>query len=115
MTARRTTLSFVLLLSLAACGDRARLSVAQGTGPAPQLPPPVRTAIPTVKVGYWVDQGHILIRLTDDQILRTVMLIDAKPGQSPEDKRVGASTGEAYLQVLDKHPSRKLQVRCSVE
>jgi len=35
---------------LTACGDRARLRVAQGTGPAPVLPSPVRTLIPTVNV-----------------------------------------------------------------
>jgi glucose/arabinose dehydrogenase len=49
MTAR-TILLPLLLLALAACGERARLSVAEGIGPAPRLPPPVRTAIPTVKV-----------------------------------------------------------------
>ena len=37
-------------VSLAACGDTARLSVAAGTGPAPNLPPPVSALIPTVNV-----------------------------------------------------------------
>ena len=48
----RRTLGAVLAAGalLTACGDRARLRVAQGTGPAPVLPPPVRTLIPTVNV-----------------------------------------------------------------
>jgi glucose/arabinose dehydrogenase len=37
-------------LALAACGDRARLPVAAGMGPAPALPAPTTTLIPTVKV-----------------------------------------------------------------
>jgi glucose/arabinose dehydrogenase len=49
----RTVCAFaalVLATLLAGCGDRARLNIEQGTGPAPVLPPPVRTLIPTVKV-----------------------------------------------------------------
>jgi glucose/arabinose dehydrogenase len=38
------------LLGLAACGDTARLKVEDGVGPAPQLPGPRKTLIPTVKV-----------------------------------------------------------------
>lgn len=38
------------LAGLAACGEHARLTLADGTGPDPQLPPPNRTPIPTVKV-----------------------------------------------------------------
>lgn len=37
-------------LSLAACGEMATLPVSAGSGPRPTLPPPVRTAIPTVNV-----------------------------------------------------------------
>jgi glucose/arabinose dehydrogenase len=37
-------------LTLAACGDRAKLPVSAGMGPAPTLPEPTRTLIPTVKV-----------------------------------------------------------------
>jgi len=37
-------------LALAGCGDTANLSVAEGTGPAPTLPEPTRTLIPTIKV-----------------------------------------------------------------
>lgn len=40
----------VPLLALAACGDTARLNIAQSTGPAPELPPPVRTPIPTIEI-----------------------------------------------------------------
>jgi glucose/arabinose dehydrogenase len=39
-----------LVLLLAGCGDTARLTVAEGTGPSPRLPPPTRALIPTVKV-----------------------------------------------------------------
>ncbi|HEX6102422.1 MAG TPA: PQQ-dependent sugar dehydrogenase, partial [Alphaproteobacteria bacterium] len=37
-------------VGLAACGEQATLPVSAGTGPDPQLPPPARTLIPTVKV-----------------------------------------------------------------
>jgi glucose/arabinose dehydrogenase len=37
-------------LALAGCGDHARLAVAQGIGPQPQLPRPVTSLIPTVNV-----------------------------------------------------------------
>ena len=46
----RKALAIALAFMLVACGDRARFQVAQGIGPAPELPPPVRTLIPTVKV-----------------------------------------------------------------
>lgn len=41
-------LAFPLLLS--ACGDHARLNIAETIGPAPTLPPEVRTPIPTINV-----------------------------------------------------------------
>jgi glucose/arabinose dehydrogenase len=50
MSAKRKRLALLLALALAGCGDRAKLDVAQGMGPAPVLPPPVRTPIPTIKV-----------------------------------------------------------------
>ena len=37
-------------LSLAGCGERATLPFEAGTGPAPVLPPPKRTLVPTVKI-----------------------------------------------------------------
>ena len=40
----------IAALALAACGDTARLNLQQGIGPAPVLPEPVKTLIPTVKV-----------------------------------------------------------------
>jgi glucose/arabinose dehydrogenase len=43
-------LVFAAALSLAACGDRAKLPLAAGMGPAPTLPPPNQTFIPTIKV-----------------------------------------------------------------
>ncbi len=36
--------------TLAGCGDTARLSVANGTGPAPALPPPRESLLPTVNI-----------------------------------------------------------------
>ncbi len=39
-----------LVLLLAACGEEAQLTVAQGTGPDPELPPPVTTLLPTVNI-----------------------------------------------------------------
>ena len=38
------------LLALGGCGDTAKLTVAAGTGPQPQLPPPQRTLVPTVNI-----------------------------------------------------------------
>ena len=49
MTAKRWAVVLLPAL-LAACGDRAKLPVAQGMGPDPQLPRPVQSLIPTVKV-----------------------------------------------------------------
>ena len=49
---KRWTASAALLALglLAGCGDTARLSLAQGMGPAPTLPPPNQMLITTVKV-----------------------------------------------------------------
>lgn len=48
---------------LAACSDRASLSVAEGTGPSPKLPPPRHSLIPTVNVvtakGWENDQSPV--------------------------------------------------------
>lgn len=43
-------LALAALTSLTACGDTARLSLADGIGPTPQLPPPNKTLIPTINV-----------------------------------------------------------------
>ncbi|MEA3035969.1 MAG: hypothetical protein QOH04_1734 [Sphingomonadales bacterium] len=50
MTHRQTCFLLSLALTLAGCGDRAKLQVAEGMGPAPALPPPVHAPIPTIKV-----------------------------------------------------------------
>ena len=42
--------AFPPLLALAACGHTAEVPIARGTGPAPELPAPSKTLIPTVKV-----------------------------------------------------------------
>lgn len=48
---RSTYLAILPLLALiAGCGDTAQLTIAEGTGPSPKLPPPVKSLIPTVKV-----------------------------------------------------------------
>jgi glucose/arabinose dehydrogenase len=50
MPSRFLLLAVVPLLGLSACGGRARLDVAQGMGPAPALPAPEKSLLPTVKV-----------------------------------------------------------------
>jgi glucose/arabinose dehydrogenase len=50
MSAVKLILAGAALIALAGCGDRARLPVTAGMGPAPVLPEPNRTLIPTVKV-----------------------------------------------------------------
>ena len=50
MTRWNATALLLALGLLAGCGDTARLSISQGTGPAPMLPPPNETLIATVKV-----------------------------------------------------------------
>ncbi len=49
-THRRSPFIAMTALLLVACGDSALLAVDTGYGPDPQLPEPVRTTIPTVKV-----------------------------------------------------------------
>lgn len=46
----RLFVSIALAAMLSACGDVATLPMAAGTGPNPQLPPPVKTLIPTVEI-----------------------------------------------------------------
>ncbi len=46
----RKSLYLIAALALAGCGDRARLPISAGIGPAPTLPEPVKTLIPTIKV-----------------------------------------------------------------
>ena len=46
----RFQIATTALILLAACGEAARLPDTAGVGPSPQLPAPVRTLIPTVKV-----------------------------------------------------------------
>ena len=47
---RTLLISTVLLAALASCGDTARLTVAEGSGPAPALPAPSSTLIPTIHI-----------------------------------------------------------------
>jgi len=42
----------LILLCLAGCGDEATLPVDAGTGPNPELPPPVQTLLPTVVLAH---------------------------------------------------------------
>ena len=46
----RSLAVFASAVLLAACGDTANLTVAEGTGPSPRLPPPTTSLIPTVNV-----------------------------------------------------------------
>ncbi|MFT4251211.1 MAG: sorbosone dehydrogenase family protein [Caulobacter sp.] len=58
LPAAATTLAAVM--ALAACGERARLDVAAGTGPNPELPAPRKTLLPTVNIAPakgWPDGG----------------------------------------------------------
>lgn len=51
----------LLIISLAACGNTAQLTVADGSGPRPQLPAPDTSMIPTVNVAKaigWPDGGR---------------------------------------------------------
>jgi len=45
-----TAAAALALLGVAACGERARLDVAAGTGPNPQLPAPKKTLLPTLNI-----------------------------------------------------------------
>jgi glucose/arabinose dehydrogenase len=57
----RLTLAPCLAIGLAACGSNARLDVAAGTGPSPELPAPAPERIPTVAIAEavgWRD-GHM--------------------------------------------------------
>ena len=40
----------LLAIASSACAEQATLSVEQGTGPNPQLPPPVQDLLPTVNI-----------------------------------------------------------------
>ncbi len=50
MTFSRTCVALAASALLVACGDTARLTVADGTGPRPQLPAPQKDLIPTVHI-----------------------------------------------------------------
>ncbi|WNW11428.1 sorbosone dehydrogenase family protein [Pseudomonas sp. DTU_2021_1001937_2_SI_NGA_ILE_001] len=49
-SAPRLILTLLVAGGLAACGETARLQVADGTGPSPRLPEPNKTLIPTVNI-----------------------------------------------------------------
>ncbi|MHA6193570.1 PQQ-dependent sugar dehydrogenase [Pseudomonas wadenswilerensis] len=50
MHSLRIALLMAIATGLSACGDSARLDIGSGTGPAPQLPEPNSTLIPTVNI-----------------------------------------------------------------
>ncbi|MBA3507466.1 MAG: PQQ-dependent sugar dehydrogenase, partial [Betaproteobacteria bacterium] len=50
MRLHHSILCALLALSVAGCGDLAKLPVAAGTGPDPTIPPPANTLIPTVNI-----------------------------------------------------------------
>lgn len=50
-----------LMITLVGCGTEARLSVAEGTGPDPELPPPQSSWLPTVDIAPakgWLEAGE---------------------------------------------------------
>ncbi|MFZ4411221.1 MAG: PQQ-dependent sugar dehydrogenase [Paracraurococcus sp.] len=54
----RRSAALLLLLALAACGDEATQTVAEGQGPSPKLPPPNSSLIPTIAIAPargWAD------------------------------------------------------------
>ena len=57
MIRRHVLAGSLIVVSLAACGDTARLTVAAGTGPDPSLPPPVKSLVPTVNVAKAISWG----------------------------------------------------------
>jgi len=65
-------------------------------------------ALPIKVVGYWID-GGVRIKVTDDQLMRTLVHIEAT-----EPKGEGF-VGEAYLQLTEKQASRKMVIKCMVE
>lgn len=50
MSSLRIALLLAITTGLSACGETARLQVTDGSGPAPQLPEPNKTLIPTVNI-----------------------------------------------------------------
>lgn len=50
MTSARLLPLALLAIASSACAEQATLSVEQGTGPSPQLPPPVQDLLPTVNI-----------------------------------------------------------------
>ncbi|MCU1734094.1 MULTISPECIES: PQQ-dependent sugar dehydrogenase [unclassified Pseudomonas] len=50
MSSLRIAVLLAITTGLTACGDTARLQVTDGSGPAPQLPEPNKTLIPTVNI-----------------------------------------------------------------
>ena len=56
----KASLFAVIAIALTACGEEARLPIAAGFGPHPQLPPPNPTLIPTVHIAKavgWPSNG----------------------------------------------------------
>ena len=67
-------------------------------------------AIPMQVVGYWVDGSKsIRIKITDDQLLRTLVHIEAM------ETKGDYFLGEAYMQLREKDPSRRMVVKCTVD
>ncbi len=61
MNSHHLVFPLILGLALSACGERALLTVADGTGPHPKLPPPTKTVLPTVNIAPaqgWPEGGR---------------------------------------------------------
>ncbi|MEO7337505.1 MAG: sorbosone dehydrogenase family protein, partial [Caldimonas sp.] len=46
----KSFIAVAVVIALAGCGETARLTVASGSGPNPELPAPHKTLIPTVNI-----------------------------------------------------------------
>ena len=58
---RLTLIASAAALALAACGEQAKLTVTDGMGSNPQLPPPVKTPLPTMNIAPaepWAPGAH---------------------------------------------------------
>jgi hypothetical protein len=79
------------------------------TNPKSMKTKPGVTDLAVIEVGYWRDIGKILVKLTDDQLMWTMMHLDVQI--QPDNSYVG----EAVVWPKQKGFTRKVPLKCSVE